>query len=74
MVITTNVGYEAKGKATIIWDNCFSQPGRCGFAVPEEVAWSRMAAVLSKLFEQATAGDSSTGDAIVRLNSFSKIR
>ena len=50
VTVIVHAKQEADASAVIIWDNAFSQPQRLPFVVPEVVAWTQMAEVLSTKF------------------------
>lgn len=47
---------EPAAKATIVWDDAFSETGRVPFQVPQNAQWRNIASVLNKIFIQVTSG------------------
>ncbi|KAF2881123.1 hypothetical protein ILUMI_25034 [Ignelater luminosus] len=66
VVVIVHGNQEPHAWATVTWDNAFSEPGRVPFAVPDKVAWNRVADTLSLKFRSAT-GRPLTDDQILFL-------
>ncbi|XP_060516517.1 signal transducer and activator of transcription 5B isoform X2 [Cylas formicarius] len=54
VVVIVHGNQEPHAWATVTWDNAFSEPERCPFAVPDKVPWSKMKETLSQKFKWAT--------------------
>ncbi|KAJ8931548.1 hypothetical protein NQ314_015519, partial [Rhamnusium bicolor] len=54
VVVIVHGNQEPHAWATVTWDNAFSEPGRVPFAVPDKVAWGKVAEALSLKFRSAT--------------------
>ncbi|KAG1687688.1 Signal transducer and activator of transcription 5B [Nymphon striatum] len=57
VVVIVHGNQEPHAWATVSWDNAFAEPGRVPFAVPEKVAWGRVAEALKCKFRSACGGE-----------------
>ncbi|CAH2084262.1 unnamed protein product [Euphydryas editha] len=57
VVVIDKSKQEARGWATITWDNAFRPPGHVPFVVPDKVSWGQLADTLRIKFRSEIGGD-----------------